>query len=184
MATLDQTAFEKALGAARTNTGEDLLAMSARQPLLVVFLRHSGCPFCLEAMHDLKKRQREIAGGGAQVVLVHMGVEPDVAAFFEVNGAGEFPRVSDPQQALYRAFGLRRGNAWQLYGPKVWLGVFRAALVGKRVGKRFGDAAQMPGSFLVSHGRVVASFRHASQSDRPDYVQLACAMPTPGGTRA
>lgn len=167
----------QALAAARTNTGATLLDLSMTRPTLAVFLRFSGCPFCLEAMHDVRKASPAIEARGTQVVFVHMMPEAHAAPFFEANGVGHMPRISDPGQDLYRAVGLGRGSAWQLMGPSVWLGVLRAARVGKRVGKAVGDWSQMPGSFLIEKGRVVASYKPASQAGRTDYEALACSIP-------
>lgn len=159
---------------ARTNAGHTLDDLSHDRPMLIIFLRHSGCPFCIEAMTDLSKQRRVIESSGVGVVLVHMGDEPGSQEFFDSNGVGDIPRISDPEQKLYMSFGLKRGNLWQLGGPKVWWRVFQAGLVGKRVGKAVGDAWQMPGAFLLHRGEIIAAFRHRSQADRPDYVRLAC----------
>ena len=44
---------------------------------------------------------------------------------------------------------------------------------GHGIGWLRGDAAQMPGAFVVSQGRVVGQFIHAPAADRPDYVDIA-----------
>jgi len=43
-----------------------------------------------------------------------------------------------------------------------------------------GDGFRMPGAFLVSSGRVVHTYRHATAADRPDYVELAGACAVDG----
>ncbi|MDX2114256.1 MAG: redoxin domain-containing protein, partial [Planctomycetota bacterium] len=136
--------LEDTMAGAVTTAGLSLLEMSEQRPTLVVFLRHSGCPFCIEAMADVARQRRAIEQSGVQVVLAHMGPEP-AGEIFEANGVGDLPRISDPEQKLYRAFGLRRGNLWQLGGPKVWWRVFQALSAGRRVGRVVGDAWQMPG---------------------------------------
>ena len=69
---------------------------------------------------------------------------------------------------------LRRGNLWQIGGPKVWVRSMLAALRGHVPGSVEGDAMQMPGTFLVRDGVTVMAYRHASQADRPAYDAIAC----------
>lgn len=168
--------IEDVLQNTSTNHGESLAALSSRAPALVVFLRHLGCTFCREALADLRDRRERIESGGAQIVLVHMAPEDVAAPFFDKHGLGDLPRISDPDQSLYRAFGLRRGSLLQLFGPKVWWRGLVATLRGHRVGKLVGDGFQMPGAFLVRNGKIVSAFRHRSAADRPDYTTLACGV--------
>lgn len=153
---------------------------SKLRPVLLVFLRHVGCTFCREALSDLAAKRLEIEESGTQIVLVHMGREEAAQTILAKHGLGQIPRVSDPKLALYRAFGLEKGAFGQLFGPKIWLRGFQAGLLGKHgIGKPEGDAAQMPGVFLVFHGEILKSYRHQSAADRPDYVELVSELPDP-----
>lgn len=158
---------------ARTQTGESLLALSQRSPVMVVFLRHFGCTFCREAVADLAERRREIEASGTRIVFVHMGTEQQAQEFFRKYGMEDLPRISDSDRSLYRAFGLPRGSLMELFGPKVWIRGFQAGVMkGHGVGALVGDGFQMPGVFLVFHGEILRSFRHQSAADRPNYVEL------------
>jgi peroxiredoxin len=169
--------LEQALRAARTNTGESLADLSMRHPVLAVFLRHSGCPFCREAIRDVQRRRAEIERDGTRIVFVHQGPEDEFAAsLFGAAGLGDVPRIADPGRALYEAMGLRRGNLWQMFGPKIWWRTMQAFATGVKVGKMVGDAFQMPGVFMISKGKVVGEYRHKGQADRPDYAKLACPL--------
>ncbi|MGP1347000.1 MAG: SelL-related redox protein [Phycisphaerales bacterium] len=174
---MDTDSLAEAMDSARTNTGESLGEMSRRGPVLVVFLRHFGCPFCREAAADVQRRRDEIERGRVRVVLVHQGTEDQAEGWFAARGLGDVPRIADPDRALYRAFELKRGNPWQLFGPKVWWRALQALvaghLIGKSIGGATGDAFQMQGAFLVRDGAIVKAYRHRSQADRPDYVALA-----------
>lgn len=157
----------------RTQHGVTIDEISRLSPVLLVFLRHAGCPFCREALADLAAQRREIERNGARLVLVHMGSEEQGARFFARYGLSETPRVSDPDRALYRAFGLPRGTFSDVIGPKVWWRGFQAGVLGRHgVGKMIGDGFQMPGVFLLFHGEIVRSYRHQSAGDRPDYLAL------------
>ena len=107
------------------------------------------------------------------IVLAHMG-KPDFGRdFFHRYGLDDLHQISDPGRRLYRAFGLPRGNAWMIFGPKVWLRGFDAGVLkGHGVGGIMGDAFQMPGLFMIFHGQILRSYRHQSAADRPDYVRF------------
>lgn len=167
--------LKQLLAQARTQDGQSLAELSDRSPVMIVFLRHTGCPFCREAMRDVRKQRTAIEADGMRVVFVHQGPEDDYTRkVFAEEGVADLPRVSDPERRLYRAMGLKRGNLWQMFGVKVWWRSMQALAGGARGGKVVGDAFQMPGVFVVHKGRVVRSMRFASQSDRPDYTRLAC----------
>jgi len=159
---------------ARTQYGLTLLAMSTQSPIMLVFLRHAGCTFCREALSDLSVGLAAIQATGTQVVLVHMAGEETVAPFLKRYGLDGLPRVSDPHRHLYRAFGLKRGNLMNLFGPKVlWRSIEAGILKGHGIGLPVEDASQMPGIFIIFHGEILRGYQHQSAADRPNYLELA-----------
>lgn len=173
---------EAALAEARTGSGCSIADLSREGPVLLVFLRHTGCTFCREAIADLGEAIDRIRGAGARVVLVHQGTDDDLRPLLEKHGLGGLDRASDPGARLYESLELRRGSFGQLFGPSVWLAGLRATLRGHLVGRLVGDGFRMPGVFLIRDGRVVSAYRHRTAADRPDYAGMACA--TPGGAAA
>lgn len=174
----DHISLTDALAMTRTNKGRTLLELSRvdeqHAGLYLVFLRHAGCTFCREALHDVSKHRSKIERHGVRVVLVHMTPsDEDAATLFSKYGLGDLPRVADPDQSLYRAFELQRGTPSQLFGLKCVLRGIPALLRGHGVGRLVGDGFQMPGVFLVRDGVVARAFRHRSVADRPDYCALA-----------
>jgi thiol-disulfide isomerase/thioredoxin len=168
--------LESALAAARTNTGATVLDLSREKPVMLVFLRHTGCPFCREAMADIQKQRSDIERT-TQIVFVHQAPEDQAnAAFFAAAGVADIPRVSDPQRNLYKAIGLKRGSIWAIFGPYIWFRSMQAMLSGRKLGRLIGDVFQMPGVFIVHHGKVVGGYKHKSQADRPDYAAIACPV--------
>lgn len=162
----------------RDQHGESIESLSRSQDCLLVFLRHSGCTFCREALDDLRKQRPELERRGVRPILVHMADEPSGRDFFATYGLEDWSRVSDPDCTLYRAYGLGRGRIGQLLGPAVWWRGFRAAiLAGHAVGPPVGDGFQMPGTFLLRDGKVIAEYRHKTAADRPDYCDLANRTP-------
>lgn len=165
---------------ARSQFGISIHEHSKLRPALLVFLRHVGCPFCREALADLKSHRTEIEATGTQILLVHMGHEETAEAILARYALDDVPRVADPNLALYRAFGLEKGEIIRTIGPGVWWPGIKAAF-GKRHGFGIpdGDITQMPGVFLVFHGEILKSYRHQSAADRPDYVVLVSELSDP-----
>jgi peroxiredoxin len=173
-ATPSSSAVTRALQSARTQHGDDLLCLSQDNRLLVVLLRHSGCTFCREAAADLADARPAIDEAGAKLVIVHMGDDEQGAAFLERYGLGDVWRVSDPDQQLYRALGLRRMKWWEMFRPSVWRRGYDVCVVQRHgVGRPVGDGLQMPGVFVIESGRVIRSYEHRTAADRPDYPDLA-----------
>jgi thiol-disulfide isomerase/thioredoxin len=168
----------QALRHAYTQHGSPLSEMSHEAPLLVVFLRHFGCPFCRETLADVARLRMQLADEGAEVVFVHMATDQEAAVFLRDYGMPDAARVSDPGQWLYRAFCLRRGGPMELMGPRVWKRGLEALRGGHGFGLPIGDPLQMPGIFLVYREEIVQEYRHKTAGDRPDYLRLA-ARPVP-----
>jgi hypothetical protein len=170
--------LKEAMARARVSGGPSLAELSRGGPALVVFLRHAGCTFCREALADIAARRARIESEGVRIVLVHMGDDASAREFFAKYGLDDVARVSDPDRELYRAFDLRRGSPWQLFGLRVWWRGFVAGVLGGHgVGALAGDGFQMPGVFLMRDGRIERAFRHQSAGDRPEYETLACGLP-------
>lgn len=160
--------------------GVSLLDLSRQRPALVVFLRHAGCTFCRQALADLAEARHTIEAAGTGIALVHMGTEEEGQALTARFGLADLPRISDPDRRLYQEFELSRGSVSQVAGPRVWLRGLKAILTGNLVGTPKGDVLQLPGAFLLSDGKIVKAFRHATSADRPDYCQLAAWRESPG----
>lgn len=157
----------------RTNKGLALLEMSKRQPVIMVFLRQFGCPFCRESLSDLSKQRKEIESTGTQIVLIHMAADRQAREVFQFYGLADLPRVSDNNRVIYRAFGLGRGGLLNVFGPAaVWRLAAAAVFERHGLGWVVGDVFQMPGIFVILQGHIVRSFLHRSVADRPNYRRV------------
>ena len=169
----DVLAVSRILEESRTHSGESLVDLSARSPVLLVFLRHAGCSFCREALADIARARPDIEGGGTRIVLVHMGDLGPPDSLLQQLGLSDLDLISDPNRELYRAFGLRRGTLQQLFGPKVfWRGLVSGVLARYGIAPAITDATQMPATFLIRNSAIVRHYRHRSAADRPDYAAL------------
>jgi peroxiredoxin len=179
MSATQPLSFDDAVRTIRSHDGRTLAELSADRPVLIVFLRHSGCAFCREALSDLRKQRQKIESGGTSIALAHMVSNDEAGRFFKAYGLDDVPRFSDPQRTLYEAFDLHRGNFWQLIGPSVFWRGMKAFFSGHGAGRIRGDVAQLPGTFVVHRGQIVEAFRNKTAADRPDYAEMAesCAVP-------
>jgi len=156
-----------------TNRGERVSQLSQQGSVLLVFLRHFGCTFCRESLVELSKIKRDADSMGVKIVLVHMSRAAYADQVLGIYDLGEVSHVSDPEQELYREYGLRRGKWWQLFGPPVvWRGIVAGLMKGNLPGKFVADPYQMPGVFVLRKNKVISRFVHRYASDRPQYREL------------
>lgn len=164
----------KILEEMKTPSGQNLRDLSHENPLLVVFLRHLGCPFCRESLADLRGRLLYLKQRRIHLILVHMASDEEAGELFRRFGLGDVIRISDPDRKFYRGFGLEEGSWRQILGIEVWFRGFQAAILrGLGWGKPQGSVRQLPGAFLLHKGRIVLDFRHQTSADRPDYGRMA-----------
>lgn len=164
----------------RDQHGLTLLERSTQRPLLMLFLRHAGCTFCRQALADLAAARSHLEASGTGALLVFLDPEAVAGPLAAKYGLGDLPRICDTQQKLYEAFGLARGPLGSVAGPAVWWRGLKALLEGHMVGVPHSDVRQMPGAFVIRHGKIVAAFRHVTSADRPDYCELAQTAATAG----
>lgn len=158
-------------------SGRSVLDLSNDAPLLLVFLRHTGCTFCREAIADVAAAAPALKAAGVRPLFVHMSPPDEFDRLLAAKGPKDADHASDPARLLYRSFDLQRGSLAQLLGPRVWLRGLIATLRGHPVGRLVGDGFQLPGTFLVHRGRVLAAHPARTAADRPDYSAIAaCAL--------
>lgn len=162
--------------------GVSLRRHSDQAPLLVVFLRHGGCPFCRETLAHLKAARTEIAKSGVGIALVHLMTDVEAANLFAKYDLADVPRYSDPDGRLYAAFGLRRGAIGRVAGPRVWWRGLSATLRGHLPGRPKGDIFQLPGTFLMSDGEIQQADRAETSAGRVDFVEFIRPETSQGST--
>lgn len=154
-----------------TTDGRNIGDLAEQEQLLLVFLRHFGCPFCKESLLQLQEHRAQLESRGITIILVYMVNDKIAQEYLSQYGLEDLAQVSDPEEIFYKSFRLRRGSFIQLFGIKVWA---RWISLGWR--KRLfntkpeGDVTQMPGIFLLQEGRITKQFVHKSVADRPDYT--------------
>ena len=158
-----------------TNKGNSVHNLAAQQPVMLVFLRHFGCTFCKETLHNINKYRTQIESQGTKIILVNMQEENKCTQELAKYNLQDVEFIADQESLLYKAFKLKRGSITQLFGFKVWLrGIYLWFTKGAFITSLDGaDVYQMPGVFLIYKGAVIKQFIHQSAADNPSYLDLA-----------
>jgi peroxiredoxin len=147
-----------------------LSSLWTQRPLLLAFTRHFGCTQCKEMLAELVNGRERILSAGLGIALVTQGT-PEVTAAFAAEFAPGLLCLADPERAAYRAYGLERGNLFQVFlNPKVWSAVSKSHKKGYPIdppppGQ---DALQMAGTFIISqNGRIELPYYYDHIADHP-----------------
>ena len=171
----NQSDLAQLLAGVRTESGKNLLSLTAESPVLLVFLRHFGCSFCRKAISDVADLSRELALRGVRPVFVHLGTCEIAKAHFDFYKIGEVERIHDPGAVIYQnpVFGLGRSSPWvTLVNPFVWVGWLKGNIFKHGIGKIQGDGHQMPGIFFLKGAKIERKFIYRQISDEPPYRRL------------
>ena len=85
--------------------------------VLLIILRHSGCPLCREHLVVTEGMLAEIPADRCQVVGICQGDGAEALALEQELGLS-FPVYADPEATLYRELDMPHGSWWQVtLGP-------------------------------------------------------------------
>lgn len=145
------------------------------RPVVVIFLRHVGCPFA-EATLLAARRLAETDDGADWVAFSHGGRDATDRWCARLGGAGKVRVAVDEPRAVYAAWGLGRTSLTHFAGRRSLGGVLRLARLGIRNHRASGTRWQRAGAFALDGDRIVR-WRHlpAHAGDLPD---LAAARAT------
>ena len=122
----------------------------ARQPRLLVFVRHFGCMMCRMQVADLQRHAQAIRALGVAVAVVGPGTAQQAANFVH-HDAVELPVYADPQRFAFMAARLRRGVRAAL-STRGWGMAWQAMRAGTWPNGVQGDPWQIGGMFLIMPG--------------------------------
>ena len=165
-----------------TSKGETLLELSNKQPIMLVFLRFFGCPFCRETLLEIQKRKDIIKSKGVKVVVVHQLPNGEAKPHFDKFQLSEVEDVSDPELMLYKGFRLKRGFISQIFGLKDLFRLIFKGVIFKTGASTYKDEDpfQMPGVFIIHGGKLLKKFIHTSVSDPIPFEDLMNFKPITG----
>ncbi|HEX4341502.1 MAG TPA: peroxiredoxin-like family protein [Polyangiaceae bacterium] len=149
---------------------------------VTTFVRHFGCLFCHQMVHELTANVPKILARGACVVIVGNGTVEQARYFFSMK---KLPRegvsvVTDPERNSYRAAGLERGVVRAVASVGFARAYSGARAQGFRNKGIFGDFSQL-GGVLVVEPPASLLFHQKSKfaGDHPNMNDVLAAL-TPG----
>jgi hypothetical protein len=153
----------------------ELPAGAPDAPLVVAFLRHTGCPFAEWTAREL----RAAAERRPDVAWLAVSHAPPAATDAWAEAVGGLPGVTlltDPERAFYAAWGLGRSSLAHFAGRRSLSQVARLAREGVRNRHPDGTRWQQAGTFAVDADGAVA-WRHlpAHAGELPDLDAAAAA---------
>lgn len=151
--------------------GTSIYEYSHAAPMLLILLRHSGCPFCRRTLFEISSMQDEFAEQGYSLGFVYLSDPDSMKMVMLQYGLEHLPRFHDPKAKLYRELDLRRLSIRELFNYRTWSNGFQ---VGFNHGFSWpdGDPLQLPGAFLIDQGVVVAGHASLSPADPPNFQSL------------
>ncbi len=176
---MESTPFRESLSRFPSAQGKTLIELSDDTPVLVVFLRHGGCPFCRQVLDQLKALSAQLAERHLQLAIVHMMDEKEATKLLSHYSLQNVFSFSDPERKLYELFQVKRGNLSETVGPAVWWSGFKTTILsGYLPGIPGKDVQQLGAALILDQGKVVTSYFSQNSADLPDWDQLlACELP-------
>lgn len=124
----------------------------------------------------MREQRESFEAAGLRVVVVGQATPEDLQRFLEGRDV-PFETYCDPDLGAYRAYGLARGTLWQVvFAPKVIAEGIAAYQEGHKVEAIVGDPMQLPGSFVVSEGKIVFAHRGQTAADIAPPADLLAAL--------
>ncbi len=152
--------------------GEKLrLSDYAGKKLWLGFYRYASCPLCNLRIHDLIKRYDDFKAKGLNVAAIFQS-PPESIAEYVGKQAPPFPLVCDPQEKLYKLYGLESGLGAYLSPKNLGPGA-KAIRLGFMPGKMEGTKTRIPGDFLIGpDGRIQKAFYGEVISDHIPFEEV------------
>ena len=147
-----------------------LSSLWSERVLVLFFVRHFGCPQCKEMLDVLVQSREDIERAGLVLAVVTQGTAEQALAFCRQRVPG-VRCLADPERKVYRAYGLDKGNLWQvLLSPRIWLANRRAARKGYKpeMPPEGQSTRQMSGAFIIGmDGRIRLPYYYETIADHP-----------------
>ena len=137
-----------------TSTGEPLSLEDFRgQKVWLGFYRWSSCPLCNLRISEVITRYQEFEDAGIQLIAVFQSPAENVSKYVGQQQP-PFPIVADPEQHLYKAYGVEMSVAAGLH-PRVFTRTVQAAIRGFIRLNYDPPLFRIPAHFLVDPNGVV-----------------------------
>ncbi|MGH9198937.1 MAG: AhpC/TSA family protein, partial [Acidimicrobiia bacterium] len=157
------------------------------RPALLMFWRHFGCGCGVARAERLRGEYQQLVGAWANVAVIGQG-DPERAAWYKERYAVPCPILCDPDERIYRAYGLLECSPWLLLGgPKPGAEYFTNLIQEHRAkGRRVADNPfLLPGEFVVdTFGRLILTYRYQYCDNFPDPETLVDSIHEAGASES
>jgi hypothetical protein len=151
------------------------VSLVPEQPVVVAFLRHTGCPFAEATLRALRDRA---AGSGVKWLAVsHAPADATQRWLHGIGGAGGVEVVSDPSRESYAAWGLGQTSLGHFLGRRSLGAAASLARSGIRNSHPTGTRWQSAGTFALD-AEAVVRWRHLPRhaGELPDLGAAVAAI--------
>jgi alkyl hydroperoxide reductase subunit AhpC len=124
----------------------------------------------------LREVEAELDALDVAVAIVTFDAGPMAEAYVAQTGI-RWPLLVDGERELYRAYGMLRGRAWDLYGPPTIWTYIKLLARGRRLQKTGSDVTQLGGDVLIDPAGAVR-LHHVGRgpADRPSVQELLAVV--------
>ena len=127
-------------------------------------------------MSQLRQHEAALEELGVAVLIVTFEAGSLARAYVEDTRL-PWPLVVDESRALYAAYGMLRGRAWDIWGPATWLAYARSLARGGALRRATGDVSQLGGDVLIDpEGLVRVHHAGRGPADRPPVASLLAVV--------
>jgi peroxiredoxin len=123
------------------------------RPLWLAFFRYASCPLCNLRVADIIERWPDLASCDLQLVAVFQST-PESIGRYVGRQEPPFPIICDPEEQLYRLYGVEHSLKALLAPSNVPLGI-KAAARGFLPGRMDGTKSRVPADFLIDREGVI-----------------------------
>lgn len=120
----------------------------------------------------MRDQQQRIASLDLAVAVVTFGPAWLAEAYVAETNL-PWPLLLDEQRSLFDAYGMGRGDVWNVWGPPAWGAYFKLFAKGRMLKRPHGDVNQLGGDVLIDPEGIVR-LHHVGKgpADRPPVERL------------
>jgi len=123
--------------------------------LLLIFLRHLGCPLCARRLDEIAAGYSAFDAAGADVMAVVEAGRERARSYAAGKGL-PMALVGDKEKNLYRGYSVGTGSLRSFMSPRVIRETVRATMKGYFHGRPEGNELQKPAEFIISPDGKIA----------------------------
>lgn len=147
--------------------------ISADGGAVLFFLRYMGCPLCQLKIGEILRDHEKFKQAGVKVYVALQSSPETVREGYSADFQIPFTIICDPDEKVFRLYGVAKGNLFQYLAPSVIVKAVKASRAGFRHGKKEGQEMQLPAVHVVgADGVLTYAYYGKNIGDVPDNVKL------------